>query len=59
MSETPEQAIVIDLWTVPEDSREEFIDAMVTMYERLRVLDGFVEGQILQGANPCSRPTRA
>ena len=52
MSETPEQVIVLDLWTVPEEDRDEFMDAMVAMFERIRVLDGFLEGQILRGANP-------
>ena len=52
MSDTREQAIVLDLWTVSEDDRDEFMAAMVGLFERLRELDGFIEGQILTGANP-------
>ncbi len=52
MSETPEQVIVLDLWTVPEEVRDEFMAAVATMFERIQELDGFIEGQILRGANP-------
>jgi hypothetical protein len=52
MSDSPDEVIVLDLWTVPEEDRDEFMDAMVTMFEQMRELDGFIEGQILRGANP-------
>ncbi len=52
MPQTPEQAIILDVWTVPEEDRDEFMGAIVEMFERLREMDGFIEGQILRGANP-------
>lgn len=52
MSDTTEQVIVLDLWTVPEEVRDEFMAAVATMFERIGQLDGFIEGQILRGANP-------
>jgi heme-degrading monooxygenase HmoA len=52
MPDTAEQVIVLDLWTVPEEVRDEFMAAVATMFERIRELPGFIEGQILRGANP-------
>jgi hypothetical protein len=52
MSDVAEQSIIIDLWTVPDGSRDEFMSGLVGLFERLRELDGFLDGQILKGVNP-------
>jgi heme-degrading monooxygenase HmoA len=52
MADAPEQSIIIDSWTVPDGSQDEFMSALVGLFERLRELDGFLDGQILRGVNP-------
>jgi len=47
----PEQSIILDLWTVPDGSQEEFMEALVGLFELVRKLDGFLEGQILTGVD--------
>ena len=52
MSEAaPEQSIILDMWTVPDGRQEEFMDALVGLFELVRKLDGFLEGQILTGVD--------
>ncbi len=52
MPESTEHSIVVDMWVVSEDNRDEFLESLVGLFERLRTLDGFLDGQILQGVNP-------
>jgi heme-degrading monooxygenase HmoA len=51
MAETAEPLIVIDVWVVSEGSQEEFMQALVGLFERLRTLEGFLDGQILKGVD--------
>ena len=52
MSEaTPEQSIILDMWTVPDGRQEEFLKALEGLFELVRRLDGFLEGQILTGVD--------
>ena len=52
MSESAEPSIVVDVWVVTDGSQEEFMQALVGLFERLRALEGFVDGQILKGVDP-------
>ena len=52
MPETSERSIVVDVWLVSDGSQSEFMDALVALIERVRTLDGFVDGQILRGVDP-------
>jgi hypothetical protein len=52
MPETPEPTIIVDVWFVSEDSHAEFMQALVGLFERLRALEGFLDGQILEGVEP-------
>jgi hypothetical protein len=52
LSETPEPSITIDVWVVPDGTQEAFMDVLVSLFERLRTLDGFIDGQILRGLDP-------
>jgi hypothetical protein len=51
MSEIAEASIVVDVWVVSDGHQEEFMDALVVLFERLRTLEGFVDGQILEGVD--------
>lgn len=52
MSEPEQESIVVDAWTVADGSQQEFLHELTRMFERLRELDGFLEGQILEGVDP-------
>ena len=52
MPETAEPSIIVDVWVVSEGSEEEFMQALVGLFERLRALEGFLDGQILKGVDP-------
>ena len=47
----PEQSIILDMWTVPDGSQDEFMNELVGLFELVRRLDGFLEGQILTGVD--------
>lgn len=44
--------IVVDAWHVADGDQDEFVDALVALFSRLRQLDGFIEGEILRGVDP-------
>jgi hypothetical protein len=50
--ESSDPSIVVDVWHVADGSQEEFMDALVALVERVRALEGFVDGQILKGVDP-------
>jgi hypothetical protein len=50
-SHAPERSIIVDSWNVPDGSQDEFMAALVEVFERLRRFDGFLEGQILRGVD--------
>jgi heme-degrading monooxygenase HmoA len=52
MPESAEPSIIVDVWVVSDGHQEEFMQALVGMFELLRTLDGFVDGQILKGGDP-------
>jgi heme-degrading monooxygenase HmoA len=49
---TPAESIMADLWSVPDGSQQALLDGLNELFEHLRQCPGFVEGQILRGANP-------
>jgi heme-degrading monooxygenase HmoA len=52
MPDTEQPSIVVDAWRVADGDQEEFIDALVGLFSRLRELDGFIDGEILRGVDP-------
>jgi hypothetical protein len=52
LPDTPEQSIIVDVWSVADGGQDAFMETLVDLFERLRGLDGFIEGQILQGVDP-------
>lgn len=51
MTDIEESSIIVDAWTVEDGSQEEFLDTLVALFERVRELDGFLEGAIFKGAD--------
>ena len=48
MSTHPKELVIIDIWTVaPGRQQEEMADALRASVERLRLSDGFIEGDVL------------
>jgi heme-degrading monooxygenase HmoA len=45
-------SIIVDAWTVTDGSQAAFLEMVEVMFERLRALEGFLEGEILQGVDP-------
>jgi hypothetical protein len=52
MADVAEPSIIVDVWVVSDGNQEEFMQALVALFERLRTLEGFLDGQILKGVNP-------
>ena len=55
MVETVESAPsshIVDAWTVVDGNQAAFSEGLLRLFARLRVLDGFIEAQILQGIDP-------
>jgi heme-degrading monooxygenase HmoA len=52
-------SIIVDAWRVPDGQQEEFIEALVGLFSRLRELEGFLDGEILRGADPTRMVTYA
>jgi heme-degrading monooxygenase HmoA len=51
MPDVEDSAIIVDTWTVEDGRQQEFLDALVGLLERLRELDGFLEGAIFKGVD--------
>jgi heme-degrading monooxygenase HmoA len=49
---TTSSAIIVNSWVVIDGDREEFVETIVRLLDRVRTLDGFIEGELLQGVNP-------
>jgi len=45
-------AMIVNAWAVADGHQDEFVEALVGLFEHLCTLEGFVEGAILQGVNP-------
>ncbi len=52
MPDAEQPSIIVDAWRVADGDQEEFIDALVGLFSRLRELDGFIDGEILRGVDP-------
>jgi heme-degrading monooxygenase HmoA len=52
MPDAEEPSIVVDAWRVADGDQQEFLDALVGLFSRVRELDGFVDGEILRGVDP-------
>jgi len=51
MPSAEESSIIVNAWTVKDGSQQELLDALVGLFERLRELDGFLEGAIFKGVD--------
>ncbi len=51
MPDIEESSILVDAWTVEDGNQQEFLDALVGLFGRLRELDGFLEGAIFKGVD--------
>ncbi len=52
MPDAEQPSIVVDAWRIADGNQEEFIEALVGLFSRLRELDGFIDGEILRGVDP-------
>jgi heme-degrading monooxygenase HmoA len=52
MPDAEQPSIIVDAWRVADGNQEEFVEALVGLFSRLRELDGFIEGEILRGVDP-------
>jgi len=52
MPDAEQPSIVVDAWRVADGDQEQFSDALVELFSRLRKLDGFIDGEILRGVDP-------
>lgn len=52
MPDAQQPSIIVDAWRIADGDQEEFIDALVELFSRLRQLDGFIDGEILRGVDP-------
>lgn len=52
MPDAEQPSIIVDAWRVADGDQEEFVDALVGLFSRMRELDGFIEGEILRGVAP-------
>jgi len=44
------ESLVIDVWTVGAERRQELIDGLLAVFERFQSSEGFVEARVLQGS---------
>jgi len=51
MPGSSEQSIIVNVWVVSDGNQGELLDALVALFERLRRLEGFIDGQILEGVD--------
>jgi heme-degrading monooxygenase HmoA len=47
MSAHPQELVIIDIWTVAPGRQQEMADALRAGLERLRLIDGLIEGDVL------------
>jgi heme-degrading monooxygenase HmoA len=47
MSAHPQELVIIDIWTVAPGRQQEMAGALRAGLERLRLIDGFIEGDVL------------
>ena len=47
MSAHPQELVIIDIWTVAPGRKQEMAGALRAGLERLRLIDGFIEGDVL------------
>jgi heme-degrading monooxygenase HmoA len=47
MAAHAEELVIIDIWTVGPGRQQEMADALRAGLERLRLIDGFIEGDVL------------
>ena len=51
MSAHTQELVVIDMWTVPSGRQQEITDALRAALEKLRRVDGFIEGDVLANSD--------
>jgi heme-degrading monooxygenase HmoA len=49
---TTSSAIIVNSWVVMDGDQEKFVQMIIRLLDRVRTLDGFIEGELLQGVNP-------
>jgi heme-degrading monooxygenase HmoA len=51
-AETTTGAILVNAWVVSDGHQEEFVKTIEGLFEHIRTVAGFIEGALLQSANP-------
>ncbi len=51
-SDASPQAILVDVWSVPDGNQEAVADAISELFEHLLHLAGFIEGELLTSPDP-------
>jgi heme-degrading monooxygenase HmoA len=49
---TASSAVIMNSWVVMDGDQEKFVETIIRLLDRVRTLDGFIEGELLQGVNP-------
>jgi heme-degrading monooxygenase HmoA len=44
--------MLVNAWVVSDGAQDEFVELIDGLFEHIRTLDGFIEGQVLRGTNP-------
>lgn len=52
VSDRQEPSIIADAWRVNDGDQGQLVDALVDLFDQLRRLDGFLDGEILRGEDP-------
>jgi heme-degrading monooxygenase HmoA len=47
MLDSSQELVIMDIWSVAPSRRRELIDALRAGLEQLRIMDGFIEGDVL------------
>jgi heme-degrading monooxygenase HmoA len=51
MASRAQELVIVDIWKVPAGRQQEMTDALRAALEQLRVVDGYIEGDVLANGN--------
>jgi heme-degrading monooxygenase HmoA len=51
MSEQTQGALIVNTWSVQDGLQDQFVAGLTDLFEHVRTVTGFLQGQILQGAD--------
>ena len=43
-----QQSVIVDMWVVPAGHQQELVDGLLGLFEKLRLVEGFVDGRNLR-----------